>query len=113
MRKYAKLCAVEGIQSDRVNIGDQRLNTKTNTNVKKGREEKVPFAQALKARKEKEEIKSKEDNEKLQKKAEIEKANKLREEKRKRHLTRTKKGQPVLSHQIKDILHQLTTKNGH
>jgi hypothetical protein len=107
LRKYAKLCKAEGIQSDRVNL--ERKSEKPDKRVEKKKESKpAPFNKSLMEAEQRknEKIASKDEREqKLRKKEELEKS---RNEKRKIMLKKTRKGQPIMRNQISAILEKLT-----
>ena len=108
LRKYAKLCKAEGIQSDRVYMGkkedrptgDIKENKKVEYKPFRRAEREAERLQALEAEKERQR------QENLQLKEE---AIRKRDEKRKALSKKTKKGQPVLGNQIKNILEKLQT----
>jgi hypothetical protein len=113
LRKYAKLCIKEGIQSDRVNTGPRKevedsggkktmkSKEKENTgNYKPFKKAEEYAAKVEQAHKEKEELRKLSMQEK-------ENALKRREEKRKLLSKKTKKGQPLLGNHMKSILEKL------
>lgn len=111
LRNYAKLCEKEGIISDRVRLKssttvEEDSNHKLESKVK----EKTPFAHSLQvAAQKRSEIEIKK-NAKLEEKKLIEQAKFIRDKNRELHLKKTKKGQPNLNCQIKDILNKLYVK---
>lgn len=106
MRKYSRLCKRENIESDRVHIG-AKVQHDRNSKVSNGK--KNPFDNATKSSQKVKDDKNRaieEHNRKLQ---EIDEAKKLREEKRRKHMARTKRGQPLLNERIAGILKKLQT----
>ena len=112
LRKYAKLCAREGIVSDRVNMSAKKTVGSSSDISEEPRHDnkkpkKNPFADAMRIAEERKLAKEQQLLEKKQREAEIEDAAKKREEKRKMHMKRTKKGQPLLGNQIQNMLTKL------
>lgn len=108
LRKYAKLCKAEGIQSDRVNMEHKTEKSDKRTEKKKDIPKPAPFRNSLleAEQRKNDKIASKDEREqKLQKKEELEKT---RNEKRKVMLKKTRKGQPIMKNQISAILEKLT-----
>ena len=125
LRKYAKLCKAEGIESARVNV-----DTKTNANPEfkakseisslKGSERKAakvhgdhkgkhyqPFEKEIRLAGENERVKIVSDERRIVKQAEIKAKQVKREANRKMHMKRTKRGQPVLDNRVKDLLSKI------
>jgi rRNA processing len=118
LRKYAKLCEREGIVSDRVNISNNKVNTDmkqdSNDVTRPTKTEPLPkiskanpFAHAMEVAKKKEAEKHEHLKMKETKALEIQAAAKKRQAKQKEFMQRTKRGQPVLHNQIKNILTKL------
>lgn len=107
LRKYAKLCKAEGINSDRVNLGNKQNDEVVKNNVKKESKTYRPFSKAeAQAMQLENSIKEKE----LQREANLLNKNhaiKKREEKHKSLSKTNKKGQPILGNHIKSILAKL------
>lgn len=107
LRKYAKLCKAEGIQSDRVRIGERDKSEPAAVRPQKEKVEHRPFrrAEAQAARLEQaEKDKEAEMQEKLKQKEE---AIRKREQKHRALSKTTKKGQPRLGNHMKVLLEKL------
>lgn len=111
LRKYAKLCKKEGIQSDRVNLnsssGQTNSEEKEPKKAKTKAKTKSPFKKELQqAEERKQELSTKataqKDNE-TKKKLSL----KTREERRRNMTRRTSSGQPILGNQISSMLQKL------
>lgn len=109
LRKYAKLCKAEGIQSDRVRIGDRKEKSDTDSaeHQKRPKDSYRPFKKAEKEAVRLEQAKQEKDMQAQQRLKDKEDAIKKREEKRKVLSKTTKKGQPILGNHIKSILSKL------
>lgn len=124
LRKYSKICKAEGVVSDRVRVDGVELpgenrNENRKELVSNRRKEKpqkskgdklLESAKAIAARKQQE----REEEEASRQKREIEIKGKeeSREAERKKHMKRTKKGQPILHNQISGILDKLKKEKG-
>ena len=121
LRKYSKLCKAEGVVSDRVRIdgvrpsGDEdhkHINSSNRKDKKKttGGGKLLESSQAIAAKRAQE--RDEEERRKQQREAEIKKREEFREAERKKHMKRTKKGQPILHSQISGILDKLKKEKG-
>lgn len=111
LRKYAKLCKSEGIQSDRVNLGNDRTAVKLKDKTKFEREPPQPFSKAIedaaKLRSDKSvEIKKRESEMKSQ-----DEKQKQRRERSRLLSQKTKKGQPVMKNRITSLLDKIMKSN--
>lgn len=107
LRKYAKLCKAEGIQSDRVHIGKKEEGGERETKKPEQRPAYKPFQRAEKEAARLQQIEHEKEQLRLQAQKEKEEALKRREEKRKALSKKTKRGQPVLGNHVKSILEKL------
>jgi hypothetical protein len=112
LRNYAKLCAKEGIQSDRVNMGP-----KADSGEPKGRfqpKEKVtkpsPFAKAEEQAKAAKQNKVEDQSARQSREQAVKAAEKRRKETTKLYKARTKKGQPLLSKMSSLLLNKISAK---
>lgn len=106
LRKYAKLCKRDGIESDRVNLGSGPAPMQQPF-AKAERKPKVkpqPFAKAERAAAEAKEAKAQAEAHREQVEKDIRESQKVREAKRQQHMKRTKSGQPVLNNTVKSLL---------
>lgn len=99
LRKYAKLCKRDGIESDRVNLGDASAPAEHKPKVKP-----QPFAKAERTAAQAKEAKAEAEAHRQQVDKEVRESQKVREAKRQQHLKRTKSGQPVLNNTVKNLL---------
>jgi hypothetical protein len=111
LRKYAKLCKREGIQSDRVRIGkkedkEEGESTSASANTKQQKDHK-PFRRAEKEAERQEQLEHDKEQHRLATQKQKEEALRKREEKRKALSKTTRKGQPVLGNHIKSMLQKL------
>jgi hypothetical protein len=109
LRKYAKLCEKEGIQSDRVRTGKKSEGeepAKRRDAKEQPKKRRAYSAEEEAAKKQRVERDTQEELH-AQWEREKEEALKRREEKRKLMTKRTKKGQPVLGNHIKNMLEKL------
>ena len=108
LRKYAKLCSREEIQSDRVRIGPKPAD---HSEAKSGSAvssiSPAPFSKEMKLAKELAEQKAEKAREKIAVQVDIKKAEKRRKVLRKEHSQRTRKGQPVMRNKINKLLGML------
>ena len=102
LRKYAKLCAKEGIVSSRVNMKNIPNAPVQPEKVVVSEKSVKPKKEAQRVSDEVNPLKEREDREKQQREA-IERRN----EKRRAMMQKTKKGQPVMKNQITSILSKL------
>jgi hypothetical protein len=108
LRKYAKLCKAEGIQSDRVHMGKKEdKDERPETEKPAKRPDFKPFQRAEKEAARLKQQEHEKEEHRLQMQREKEEALKKREEKRKALSKTTKRGQPVLGNHIKSILEKL------
>lgn len=112
LRKYAKLCKAEGIQSDRVHIGKKEDKSDSSVDSEKSAKRTAfkPFQRAEKEAARLQQIEHEKEEHRKQAQKEKEEALKRREEKRKALSKTTKRGQPVLGNHIKSILEKLQKK---
>jgi hypothetical protein len=119
LRKYAKLCKAEGIESERVNVD---LGPRTNTSstradsdsseiVKKRHDKDTkkngvvsPFRKEERKALDSQRLKAEGEERRQKQQAEILEKQKQRAEARKLHLKRTNKGQPLMNNRVKDLL---------
>lgn len=109
LRKYAKLCKAEGIQSDRVNLSGEKRSKEERIERKKMSEKQKPnpFAKALEISSQKAAEQQRIEELKEKNLADKKAAEKKRKEKSKMMMKRTKKGQPILGNHIKNVLEKL------
>lgn len=108
LRKYAKLCKAEGIQSDRVRMGDRKEKSEGDADApSKSKDTYRPFKRAEQEAVRLEQAKQEKDMLAQQRLKEKEEAIRRREEKRRTLSKTTKKGQPLLGNHIKSILSKL------
>lgn len=109
LRKYAKLCKAEGIQSDRVRMGDRKEQSEAEAaeHHKKPKDHHRPFRRAELEAMRLEQAKEEKDMQVQQRLKDKEEAIKKREEKRRALSKTTKKGQPKLGNHIKSLLSKL------
>ena len=122
LRDYARLCKREGIESDRVHIGPKvecrepdGQETTEEVIPRKGKQKQPkvnPFSQEQKkAELEKAQIdlanRASKDNQKV-----MEQKRAQRNAERKKHLVRTKRGQPIMANQIQSLLGKLKSEAG-
>jgi len=112
LRDYAKLCKREGVTSDRVNMHGSSNNNDTATSAGTSKPAAVkkanPFRDAELAARQKAEEKQREQQRQEQVQREIQAKAKARERQRAERMKRTRKGQPIMATQIKNILGKLT-----
>lgn len=106
LRNYAKLCAAEGIQSDRVHIGP-RDETKKREKKNKKPKKSNPFERAEVDAKNSKQAAEEERERKQRVALEIENAKRIKKEKKKLVTARTKGGQPILANQISLMMQKL------
>ena len=116
LRKYAKLCKAEGIESQRVNMGE-RMKSSDNIDesgeTKKIKKEKKkspsinPFHKEEKIANERKLNVAKKDALLTEKQKEIEQKKKERDEKRKIFKQKTSKGQPLMKNRITSLLSKI------
>lgn len=113
LRNYAKLCAKEGIQSDRVNMGpkvDKEESTKGRFVPKEKEVKPSPFAKAEEQAKAAKLQRLEDKNNRQSREEAIKAAEKKRKETTKLYKARTKKGQPLLSKMSSLLLNKISTK---
>ncbi|KAJ1421537.1 hypothetical protein B484DRAFT_452685 [Ochromonadaceae sp. CCMP2298] len=110
LRKYAKLCEKEGIQSDRVRTG-KKSDSEEEPKRRETKEKKRPYEREEESAKKLRVERELRDAQRAQWDREKEEALNKREEKRKLMMKRTKKGQPVLGNHIKSMLEKLQKAN--
>ena len=114
LRDYAKLCKREGVASDRVNMGSSTNNSDSapaKTTPQHGKKTN-PFRDAELAAQQKVEERQREQARKDEVQREIQAKAKARERQRAERMKRTRKGQPIMATQIKNILGKLTAERG-
>lgn len=105
LRKYAKLCKRDGIESDRVNLGDASAPAQPFSKAEpKPKVKPQPFAKAERTAAQAKEAKAQAEAHRQQVDKEVRESQKVREAKRQQHLKRTKSGQPVLNNTVKNLL---------
>ncbi len=121
LRKYAKLCKAEGIESERVNVdlGQRTHDAASSTSasndssgvVKKGHDKNKnktgvasPFRKEERKALDNQRLKNEGEERRKKQQAEILEKQKQRAETRKLHLKRTNKGQPLMNNRVKDLL---------
>lgn len=119
LRKYAKLCKVEGIKSERVNVepgGDKDGEGKEDTSVgvdmkykrdKKKNDKASPYQKEERQAQDNQRAKKEFEERREAQQIEIKKKQKVRDESRKLHLKRTSKGQPLMNNRVKDLLSKI------
>ena len=117
LRDYAKLCKREGVASDRVNMhGSSSSNNNDTATAAAGTSKPAaakkanPFRDAELAARQKAEEKQREQQRQEQVQREIQAKAKARERQRAERMKRTRKGQPIMATQIKNILGKLTAE---
>ena len=103
LRKYAKLCKAEGIQSDRVNLGVRTDRDRDANAIPKSKTPKVDKTKISQL----EHIQLRREEEKQESIKAIEESLRKRKEKQKIMTKKTKKGQPVMAGRILNILEKL------
>ena len=120
LRKYARLCARDGIVSDRVNVDGVRKvkeeggeeGTEGRKFIKKENKEKQhPFAAAEKKAAEAKDTKMEEEQKRKLVDAEIKRAEAVRNAKRREHMKRSSKGQPLLGAASKTLLAKIESRS--
>jgi hypothetical protein len=111
-KEFSKLCAKEGIESDRVHIGPREKISSNEVPVPerlKNREKKNvnPFEKELKIFNEKKVQLLVESEFKNKKKSEIDAAKLQRDERRKLFMKKTKKGQPIMNNKVTTLLNKI------
>jgi hypothetical protein len=121
LRKYAKLCKAEGIESERVNVdlgprandatSNARASSNSSENAKKQHDKESkkkgavsPFRKEEKKALDNQRQKAEGEERRQKQQAEILEKQKQRAETRKLHLKRTNKGQPLMNNRVKDLL---------
>jgi len=123
LKKYSKLVANEGMTSNRVNIGRKRTGdtddgedrdegSENISSDKKARGKPAPFQRALEKAAEKRKEKAAAREAAATREMERQAKEKAREEKRRRHMQRSKKGQPIMKNQITGMLDKLMRAKG-
>jgi len=112
LRNYAKLCAKEGIQSDRVNMGpkEESKEQKGRFQPKEKTVKPSPFAKAEEQAKAAKQNKVEEKSSRQSKEEAVKTAEKRRKETTKLYKARTKKGQPLLSKMSSLLLNKISAK---
>jgi hypothetical protein len=124
LRKYAKICKEEGVESQRVNVHKQSKSsspgrdegdgdgTKDNRDsVTKKKEKKVsksiPFAKERRIAQESQRSREDHATRQKEKEEEIHKAKNERDSKRRQHMQKTSKGQPVMKTRVLGLLEKI------
>lgn len=120
LRKYAKLCKAEGIESERVNVdlgGDKdgegkrdasiRVDMKDKRDKKKKKDKASPYQKEERQAQDNRRAKKEEEERREAQQVEIKEKQKVRDESRKLHLKRTSKGQPLMNNRVKDLLSKI------
>lgn len=113
LRNYSRLCAKEGIISDRVNMGPKKSNDGNFENKKKFQEKTArpsPFAKAELQASAAKEARLATKNLKVTREQAIKDAEHRRKETTKVYSARTKKGQPMLSKMSSLLLSKITSR---
>jgi hypothetical protein len=108
LRNYSKVCAREGIQSDRVRAVRAADSMPTTSTTQPTRPHKpFPFKKELEVAERLKDLSSKKVSEQQQRVSEIRSAATERRKKRREHGHITKSGQPVLKNKINKLLSKL------
>ena len=113
LRKYSKLCAQEGIQSDRVHIGNSegtsvsQEDDDSSSSKKKRLPKSFPFAKEIKRAEEKKQEELSKQQSREERESAIRLAEKERKRKRKEFQQKNKRGQPLLGNKIRSMLDRL------
>jgi len=131
LRKYAKLCKAEGVQSARVNVQvqppaasdtgsaagqsrqEKRAARDEQRREKKGQSQaQAPFQKERRQHGEAQKVKQEEEARKAANEQAVREKAKAREEKKKLHLKRTSKGQPLMNGRVKSLLAKIEKTMG-
>lgn len=109
LRKYAKLCKAEGIQSDRVRLEKRDASEEAAPRQKKGKQDSQyrPFKRAEAEAVRAEQAEKEKEEQIRERQKQKEEAIRKREEKHRALSKTTKKGQPKLGNHMKALLEKL------
>mmetsp|Transcript_33846 Transcript_33846/g.34480 ORF Transcript_33846/g.34480 Transcript_33846/m.34480 type:complete len:153 (+) Transcript_33846:225-683(+) len=106
-KNFSKLCAREGIESDRVHIGTRKAVENAEDKKKKKKSKKKPFERELLLSESRKKDEIKKELEIVGRKREIEESKNRREMRKKMFSKKTSKGQPIMNDRVFDLLNKI------